>query len=564
MLHSISKFTILGLTAVSLLCQCRGLHVDEERTPIIKLAPPTSSSALYKETYRKIIQARKLEKRHPRTALSIYLSAAQDTYASNQDHTLTLYNHAVGQSIDLLTAQATAGTPVRQVTLPDGRTITIDTSAHDVHGYGISSYDDVLPADMLDYHGWRTDVKTQGIGAPIVARVEKKSLEKRHDERLPYRPPPSGYTYPVTAVIDFSGSHAHIRLLDPLTTSSLTFRGKQRPLAKNLTAALAVSLQADTDIQREGSLTLLGVFEPIRFSDKMGIYSLSPLDPSRIPVILVHGLNSDPATWKNVLNELHADPTLRKKYQFLAFYYPTGLPLRVSSAELKRQINGIHQYYIKKGQRQIASRMVIIGHSLGGVLTSSQVRKIEPGLWKKAFKDQVKTSLINQEALRDYNYMIKGPKPHFVKRAVFIATPHRGSRKADIYIVRLLSSVVSIPERMLVLRVPEAAAALTDFGRAIFGAENPSNSLTILRSKSAQLKLISDSPIYPHIKYHSIVGDRGKGDTPNSSDGVVDYSSSHLPGAQSELIVPAGHSAHDHPNAIKELRRILLLHLGKK
>jgi len=28
-------------------------------------------------------------------------------------------------------------------------------------------------------------------------------------------------------------------------------------------------------------------------------------------------------------------------------------------------------------------------------------------------------------------------------------------------------------------------------------------------------------PITPGIPYHSIIGDRGKGDTPNSSDGVV-------------------------------------------
>jgi hypothetical protein len=38
--------------------------------------------------------------------------------------------------------------------------------------------------------------------------------------------------------------------------------------------------------------------------------------------------------------------------------------------------------------------------------------------------------------------------------------------------------------------------------------------------------------------HHSIIGDRGKGDTPNSSDGVVPYWSSHLATAKSEKIVP--------------------------
>jgi len=55
------------------------------------------------------------------------------------------------------------------------------------------------------------------------------------------------------------------------------------------------------------------------------------------------------------------------------------------------------------------------------------------------------------------------------------------------------------------------------------------------------------------------MGDRGKGDAPNSSDGVVSYWSSHMEGAQSELIVPAGHPAHQNLQAIEEVRRILKL-----
>ena len=62
--------------------------------------------------------------------------------------------------------------------------------------------------------------------------------------------------------------------------------------------------------------------------------------------------------------------------------------------------------------------------------------------------------------------------------------------------------------------------------------------------------------------YHSIIGDRGKGDTPNSSDGVVAYWSSHLAGAQSELIVPGPHGSFALPQTISELKRILHLHLA--
>jgi len=46
-------------------------------------------------------------------------------------------------------------------------------------------------------------------------------------------------------------------------------------------------------------------------------------------------------------------------------------------------------------------------------------------------------------------------------------------------------------------------------------------------------------------------------DSPNSSNGVVPYWSSHLNGADSEDIVPSGHGAHQNPQAIAEVLRIL-------
>lgn len=54
--------------------------------------------------------------------------------------------------------------------------------------------------------------------------------------------------------------------------------------------------------------------------------------------------------------------------------------------------------------------------------------------------------------------------------------------------------------------------------------------------------------------------DRGRGDAPGGSDGVVEYWSSHQPGAVSELIVPTGHSSYTHPAAVAELKRILREH----
>lgn len=76
------------------------------------------------------------------------------------------------------------------------------------------------------------------------------------------------------------------------------------------------------------------------------------------------------------------------------------------------------------------------------------------------------------------------------------------------------------------------------------------------------MQLTSKLPLRPDVPIHSIMGDRGKGDTPDSSDGIVSYWSSHLKNQASEKIVPSGHGSHQHPEGMAEARRILRLHAG--
>ena len=85
------------------------------------------------------------------------------------------------------------------------------------------------------------------------------------------------------------------------------------------------------------------------------------------------------------------------------------------------------------------------------------------------------------------------------------------------------------------------------------------NSVDTLAPNNRFVVAINQIPITPGIPYHTIVGDRGKGDTPNSSDGIVAYWSSHLEGARSEFIAPCDHSSPLNPEAIAEVHRLLKL-----
>ncbi|HXO93710.1 MAG TPA: hypothetical protein VN825_06215, partial [Candidatus Acidoferrum sp.] len=86
------------------------------------------------------------------------------------------------------------------------------------------------------------------------------------------------------------------------------------------------------------------------------------------------------------------------------------------------------------------------------------------------------------------------------------------------------------------------------------------NSVWGLKPSNPALPVINSAPIT--VPYDSIIGDRGRGDCPNCSDGVVAYWSSHLDGAQSEKIVPGPHGSCELPQTIAELDRILRLNLG--
>jgi hypothetical protein len=67
------------------------------------------------------------------------------------------------------------------------------------------------------------------------------------------------------------------------------------------------------------------------------------------------------------------------------------------------------------------------------------------------------------------------------------------------------------------------------------------------------------------VPFHSIIGHLGDNDGPGSSDGVVDYQSSHLDGAESEKLAPAGHAALiSHPDAVAEIKRILEENIAAK
>jgi hypothetical protein len=150
-----------------------------------------------------------------------------------------------------------------------------------------------------------------------------------------------------------------------------------------------------------------------------------------------------------------------------------------------------------------------------------------------------------------------------IGRVIFVAAPLRGSDLASNWMGRIGSMLVRAPSTLL--SAGQDAVKLGTFQADDLRLKGIPNSVDTLAPNNRFVKAIQTVPITPGIPYHVICGDRGKGGNkdrtkPVMADGIVPYWSSHMDGAVSELIVPSSHSAHQNPQAIEEVRRILKLH----
>ncbi len=362
---------------------------------------------------------------------------------------------------------------------------------------------------------------------------------------LPPHVRPCGINAAVTATLEFKGSDVLLTLLDPSMKNSARITGADRPLAADFSAPLAAYPQ--------GSELWNGIMGTLRVEQYMkntGLFMVRPYDPNRIPIIFVHGLASTPRMWRRVINKLETDPEFRSRYQCWLFSYPTGNPPAYSAYRLRQELASIERSYPH------SRPYVLIGHSMGGLLSRMQVTTVTRNCWNMMGKEKadrffakVKPGDLIDQCTRFH------ANPH-VGRVIYICTPHRGSKMAIGSIGELAAKLISLPMDL----TNTLTQSMGDSIDIITGdSKRMPTSVTGLSPGNPTLMVLDHIPMSaPH---HSIIGDRGKGNSPNSSDGVVEYSSSHVGSAKSEHIVPGPHSACELPETLTEIRRILHLHL---
>ncbi len=412
-------------------------------------------------------------------------------------------------------------------------------------------FDLVIPAATEVSKKLNHDYRCNGLGVPVV--VINKRLEGERFLR-------DQQAFAATLVLrearpDEGLSCGFVfEFIDPLRVRSVNVGGCEVAVARDLSAPIAYR------ISKRDKNYLEGFLQPGTTDEGPGLYTVEPYQRGKIPVVFVHGLLSDPFTWSNAANEMRARPELNSRYQIWGFQYPTGEPFLKSAAVLRGHLNSITKKIDPTGEDPALSQIILIGHSMGGLVAKLQVTRSGDQLWNSISKvplDCLVTTEETRKALRDAFYFQPVAS---VSRVVFLGTPHGGSPKATRPVGRLGTKLVDEPSSMNAIREqllrdnPEAFSE--EFARRI------PTSIDLLRPESPLLREMNCLSFSDTVRLHSIIGCGylllGSGD----SDKVVPVSSARISGVESERLIVSKHTKiNSNEMALEELYRILETHL---
>ena len=364
--------------------------------------------------------------------------------------------------------------------------------------------------------------------------------------------------YSMTALIGFDGTEAKLILVDPFQFQTVDFGDQTYALSADYLAAMAVML----DMLNPKQAGLDRMIHASKFTDTSRLARLQPYDPDKIPVLFVHGLTDTPATWAEMIAHLWRDETVRDRYQLWVFGYASGQPYPIPTALLRRQLDAFEQRYPGKKD------LVLVGHSMGGMISRLLATdSSDLAIWNAIFEKPPGENGFSRDTREFLEELIIFEPRDDVARIIYASASHRGSEDAVNRLGKLGAKMVGNPINDSQITSEALAAARPNEHAA--GRNRLPNSIDVLDPESRWLKTIDTIPVTPEIPFHSIIGDRGKGGnldrTPRvSSDGIVPYWSSHMEGAESELIIPSNHWTIHEEEAAEEVKRILHLHLKEQ
>jgi hypothetical protein len=327
-------------------------------------------------------------------------------------------------------------------------------------------------------------------------------------------------------------------------------------LADDLSAPYAQLIE-HSNLRRLGWWGLIG---GTAVGHRAGVFLLDDYDPTKTPIIMIHGLASSPRIWARLSNAIMGDPQLHKRYQIWHVVYQTNAPLLIERYRVQTYLDTTWKRVDPDGTAPARKGDVLIGHSLGGVIARLLCAQSVPALWSAAFTVPFESLHDNDQDLALLRDIFEFAPYPGIDEEIFMAAPQHGSPAAGYWYGRIAQSLAweEVPELAGLRRVakenPNAIQIelLRDFRLGHL------SSLTSLLPDEPVTKV--DSQLLPvaGVRYHTIAGVLPGRKPPG--DGFVPLSSALIPGAASTLIVQSDHQVPNNAQAIAAVLDILRHH----
>ncbi len=371
--------------------------------------------------------------------------------------------------------------------------------------------------------------RSPGLGLPLIG--ERVAACPQETFFRPWQP------FAVTAVLrpandsadpalgTAAGDHT-LDLYNPLVFDAVPWGGVPRPLARDLTAPLAATVN---EVPRQ---YLRRFTAPSDTSVQPQLMMVEPYQRGKMPVVFIHGLYSDPITWVDMVNELRVQRDLYDQYQFWTFRYPTGGDVLMSAAVLRQRLLLARETFDAQHTDRAMDSMVLVGHSLGGLVSKMQITTSSDILWREMALQPFDALRAPPEVrLKLAQALFYEPVP-MVTRVVFIGTPHRGSGMTRRLAGRIGSALVKFGEEE-----DGEYRQVIDDNRGLFKPalmRGRPTSIHLLDPRSPFLAGLAQMPVNGATRMHSIIGTGGGNPLGEPGDGVVAVSSA-APGRQRDL-----------------------------
>jgi pimeloyl-ACP methyl ester carboxylesterase len=424
---------------------------------------------------------------------------------------------------------------------------------------------DFVPVAELEVRGLALRFRRPGIGAALAAGIVPVTPDQQVRDFVAPR-----VKVAATALLRIPRAArqlasdrvaATLELYAGTDTDAVEIAGRTVPLEQEPTAALAWSLQEGSVWERELKGFFGNIFQ-IESAVAPQLVSAEPYRPGRIPVVFVHGTASSIGRWAEMYNRLQNDPVVRQRYQFWFFQYDSGAPIGFSAMLLREALARAIAKLDPEGRDEALRRMVVIGHSQGGLLTKMTAVSSGTRFWDNISTKPFDEMPLSPEtrALAKRSVFVE-PLP-FVQRVVFISTPHRGSYLAGIGLATyMLQRLVTFPRRLAAAAI-DISSNREHFSDGTLSSGRLPTAVDNMSPAHPFVRTLVALPLAPGVAGHSIVAVKGDGPVEAGDDGVVKYESAHIDGVVSEMVVRSEHSSQGRPETIEEIRRILILHAG--